>query len=269
MKQLVNKIVKYLRVYFCLIRLDVMEVFVYRLNSLVVGVTPIVWMATMIVFTTVIFRGIRQIGGWSFWEAMLLLGIHELIFLGTWMFFAGNLEEFMTDIRRGTFDKTLLKPVNQRFLVSFNGIDFTSIGSLVNVIALLFVSLIHLSIKTSILGVLLFFVSLISAYLMVYLIYFCLSCLSLFFVDAGAFSDWVMEMTDFDRYPADIYGKYFKFFLFFVLPILFLAYVPTAILLNKLPDYFVGIGILLVIWLYIISTIVWRVGLKRYQSASS
>jgi len=46
-----------------------------------------------------------------------------------------------------------------------------------------------------------------------------------------------MEITDFDRYPADIYSNWFKYFLFSFLPVLFLAYTPASIFLGKLPEY--------------------------------
>ncbi|HUW24415.1 MAG TPA: ABC-2 family transporter protein [Patescibacteria group bacterium] len=246
-----------------------MEVVIYRANSLLLGITPIVWMATTIIFISVIFRGTKEIGGWSFWEIMLLLGIHELIFLGTWMIFADNLEKFVQDVRQGTFDRVLIRPANHRFLVSFSSLDFTSIGSLVNTIVVLSVSLSHLTIETSITQFLSFLVSLFCGWLLVYFIYFSLSSLSLFFVNAETFVDWLLEATDFDRYPADIYSNLFRFFLLFFLPILFFAYVPTAILLNKLPSYYALLGVVMVAWFYLISTLIWRAGLKKYQSASS
>ncbi len=269
MKQLANKIVRHLKLFLYLSKFSFMSVVVYRVNSLLFGITPIIWMTTTIAFLSIIFRGGKEIGGWGYWEIMLLLGIHELVFLGTWMLFAENLERFIYDVRQGTFDRVLLKPVNHRFFVSFNSIDFTAIGSLVNTIVVLFLALSHVTIMINPFKLLLFFISLLSAYLIVYLLYFSIASLSLFFVNAGTFTDWLLEMTDFDRYPADIYGNIFRQFLFFGIPILFFAYVPAAILLDKIPAYFVGLGILVVLWLYLISTIIWRAGLKRYQSASS
>jgi ABC-2 type transport system permease protein len=269
MKRLVNKIFRYLKLYAHFVKLSIMGVVVYRANSLLLGITPIVWMAITIVFISVIFRGTKEIGGWNFWEIMLLLGIHELIFLGAWMIFAENLERFVQDIRQGTFDRILIRPVNHRFLVSFNSIDFTSIGSLVNTIVVLSVSLSHVTIKINPAQFLFFLISLFCGLLLLYLIYFSLSALSLFFVNAETFADWLLEATDFDRYPADIYSNLFRFFLLFFLPILFFAYVPTAILLNKLPGYYAIFGVIMVAWFYLISTLIWRGGLKKYQSASS
>lgn len=269
MKQLANKIIRYLKLYFLIVKTSVMSVFIYRVNSLLFGITPIIWMLTSLVFISVIFGGIKEIGGWNYWEVMLLLGIHELVFLGTWMFFADNLDEFIYNVRTGAFDRTLVKPANHRFLVSFGSIDFTGIGGLFNTIVILSLAFPHVVVKISALKIILFLISLLSAYAITYLLYFSISCLSLYFVNAFTFSDWLLEATDFDRYPAEIYSRGFRRFLFFGLPILFFAYVPTAILLGKIPDYFVGLGLLVVIWLLILSTVLWRKGLKRYQSASS
>lgn len=269
MKQWVNNISRYLRLYCCLVKLSTMSVIIYRASSLFLGITPVVWMGTTIVFISVIFKGIKEIAGWNYWEIMLLVGIHELVFLGTWVLFADNLEEFIRSVRQGTFDKTLLRPVNHRFFVSFNSVDFTAIGSLFNTIAVLSFALAHVVIRADILRFLLFLISLASAYLIVYLLYFLISSLSLFFISADTFTDWLMEMTEFDRYPAEIYGPFLRRFLFFGIPILFFAYVPAGILLNKVPEYYAGLGVLVVIWLYSLSTLVWRWGLRNYQSASS
>lgn len=268
MKPLVNKIYRYLKLYYYFSRQSIMSTTIYRVNSLLGGITPVVWMATTIVFISVIFKASENIGGWSYWQVMLLLGIHELVFLGTWMIFADNLRRFAEELRFGYFDRILILPANHRFLISFNSLDFTVIGSLANVIVVLSLALTHVSLNIDFFRLLTFLVSLGSAYIMVYLIYFILATLSLFWVNSEVYLDWLLEATDFDRYPAEIYSSYFKFFLLFGLPILFFAYVPTAILLGKLPGYFVLWGLLVAGWLYLISTWLWRKGLKKYQSAS-
>lgn len=246
-----------------------METLAYRTSGLLLGITPIVWMTINLIFLAVIYGKVETIGGWSRWEVMLLLGIHEVVFLITWMFFAGNLEKFAFDVRLGYFDKTLLKPVNHRFMVSFNAVDLTALGSLINSIVVLSIAFYHLSIIFSAVRIVLFFISFFSALLIVYLVYFSISSLSLYFTKAEIFLDWFLEMTDFDHYPANIFSVSFRRFLFFGLPVLFFSYVPTAILLGKISYIFIAYGILLIIWLYAISTIIWRNGLKRYQSASS
>lgn len=269
MKQLANNLKRYLKLYFYLARFSVMEVTIYRANSLLLGITPIVWMIIQVIFVSVLFKENKEIAGWNYWEVMLLLGIHELVFLGTWMIFAENLEKFIREVRFGNYDRMLLKPVNQRFLISFNALDFTSIGSLFNTIVILSFSLSHIALKIDFFKLILFFISLICAGIIIYLFYFIIATLSFFITNAEVFTDWLLEASDFDHYPGEVYGNYFRSFLLFGLPILFFGYVPAAILLDKLPSYYALLAVMMVLWLYLISTILWRKGLKRYQSASS
>jgi len=269
MKQLVSKIRRYLRLYFYFARFSLENILIYRINSLLIGLAPIIWMVTTIIFLSVIFKGTKEIGGWSFWELLLLTGVQEIIYLASWITFLGNLINFIYSVDSGKFDLTLLRPVNHRFLVSFGALDITSILSVVNSIVLVALSLINLKFKFSFNQVLLFLLGLIIAYLVIYLLSFIMASFSLFWIRGETFIRWLMETLDFDRYPAEIYSDWFKVFLLTFLPILFLGYVPTGILLGKVPKYFIFLGILIVFWLYLFSTFVWKKGLKHYQSVSS
>lgn len=269
MKQLVNKLGRYLRLYFYLTRFSLESVLIYRINSLLIGLAPIIWMATAVIFLSAIFRESKEIAGWGFWELILLTGVQEIIYLASWVTFLGNLISFTYSINKGTFDITLLRPVSHRFLVSFGSVDITSVLSIVNSIVLISLSLINLKLGFSVGQVLVFLFGLIIAYLVIYLLSFILASLSLFWIKGETYIRWLMESLDFDRYPAEIYSDWFKIFLLTFLPILFIGWVPTAILLGKLPNYYLIFGILVVLWLFLISTLVWESGLRYYQSASS
>lgn len=270
MRQLVNKIRRYLKLYFHLVKFSLMTVFVYRINSLLMGFTPIIWMLSAVSLLYVIFGSTKQIAGWNFWELTFLLGVHELIYLLSWLTFVGNLLGFIRWVEQGKFDITLLRPVNHRFFVSFNSVDLSGcLGGVFNTVVLISLSLSKLNLKISSLQILIFIFSLVISYLIFYFLVFLLSSLCLYWVKAESFIDWLLESTDFDHYPAEIYSDWLRFFLFFFLPILFFSYVPTAILLGKLPSYYAIFGVIIVVWLYLISTVVWRLGLRHYQSASS
>jgi ABC-2 type transport system permease protein len=136
MKRLVSKVNRYLRLYYYLVRANVMEIIIFRVNTLIMGLGPIIWMATMIIMAVTIFAKVTSLGGWSFWEVIFLTGVHELIFILTWSTFLINLRTFVNDVRTGKVDQFFLKPVSARFLISFRGLDFTNIGSFINVIVI-------------------------------------------------------------------------------------------------------------------------------------
>lgn len=269
MKQWVNKVIHYLRVYRLLIKLSLKSVFVYRINTLVMGLAPIAWMATMLLFIGVIFSRVNQLGGWNFWEVIFLTGVHEVIFLVSWMTMVTNLRNFGYTVRTGRLDQDLLRPLNPKFLVSFKTLDFSNIGGIVNTVVIFSISWGKVAPQIESGRIFGFFLLLTVSYLICYFIYFLFSSLCLFFTNASSFLDWFFEMTDFDRYPAEIYPLTMKVFLTFFLPILFLAYVPTAYLLGKISSVFIWEGFALMGGFYWLSRFLWNWGLKKYQSASS
>jgi len=269
MKRLVNSLKFYLRLYQFLVKFSVMDILIFRTNALVMGLAPIFWMATMIVFLLTIFSGVKQLGGWNFWETVFLTGVHEVIFLLTWATVITNLRGFIDSVRTGKLDQVLLKPINPRFLVSFRSLDFTVIGSFFNVIFVFVFSLgkIWSNIEAGrVLGFILF---IFLSYWMAYFIYFIFASLSLFFLNARTLLDWVFDTTDFDRYPADIYPPSVKIFFSFFLPVLFFAYFPTAFLLGKISAVYIIYALMVLVGLLVISHFVWHHGLKNYQSASN
>ena len=169
MKLLVNKIKRYLKLYYCLIRSSLMSVLIYRINSLMMGTTPIIWMLTTVAFITVIFQKGSRIGNWDYWELMFLLGIHEFIYLLSWLKFVGNLIDFIRLVRLGRFDIILLRPVNHRFFVSFNSLDLSGVlGGVFNTIFLIGLSLSKLNFQISTIRLIAFIFSLITSYLIFY-----------------------------------------------------------------------------------------------------
>lgn len=269
MKQLVNKIHRYLKIYYYTSKVGIMEVLIYRINSLLMGVAPVIWAFTFVIFLSVIFKETKSLGGWDNLELVLLLGVQEIVFMLTWMTTIGNLQEFSNCVKYGKFDLVLLRPLNHRFWVSFNSIDVSGILGLINAILITIFSLVRLGASLFFGRVFFFLLGIIIAYLLVYLLAFIFTSLSFFFVEAGVFHSLLMELWDFGRYPAEIYDNRFKLFLLLFVPVLFLSYVPSAILLGKLPWYYDLLGLLLVIILNLISSLIWRKGLRRYQSASS
>lgn len=269
MKRLVNRISHYLKIYYFLVRFSVIDILVFRTNALVMGLAPIVWLATMLIFIATIFSKVNQLGGWSFWEVVFLTGVHEIIFLLTWATFLTNLRRFIDDVRMGRFDQTLLKPINSRFLISFKSLDFTTIGSFLNVIFVFFFSFGKVINKIDLEGLIVFVIMLGLAYWICYLVYFIFASLSLFFINSKTFLDWIFDTADFDRYPAEIYPLNVRILFTFFLPILFFAYVPTALLLGKLGNAYLLFGLIIALALYLVSRFIWQMGLRHYQSASS
>ncbi len=180
-----------------------------------------------------------------------------------------NLRSFISDVRNGKFDQVLLKPISPRFLSSFKTIDFTVIGSIFNVVFVFFFSITKVSINFSFFKIAGFLILAFLSYVIAYFVYFIFASLALFFINSRTLLDIIFELTETDRYPAEIYPVVLKTFLTVFLPILFFAYFPTAFLLGKISAVYIVYAFLVAAVFFFISHIVWHRGLKNYQSASS
>ena len=76
----------------------------------------------------------------------------------------------------------------------------------------------------------------------------------------------VDNVSDFAKYPTSIYNKGVKFILDYIIPFAVLAYFPTLVLLKgDVKVLFVSVAITVV--LFLLSMIVWRIGIKNYKSS--
>src|SRR5574342_1215432 len=90
----------------------------YRLDFLVEGGLAVFWMAWSLAPLLVVFGHRQEVAGWSFPEALVVMGWFVLM-KGV---LAGavnpSLAAVVEHIRKGTLDFVLLKPVDAQFLVS-------------------------------------------------------------------------------------------------------------------------------------------------------
>lgn len=269
MKQLVNKLNRYFKIYRQFAKFSLLDILAYRLNSLLIGVAPIIWLAIMLLFLKIIYGGISQLGGWSLWEVIFLTAVQEMIFVISWITFNYNFDIFSQEVKNGRFDLVLLKPINHQFMVSFRLLDFTAILSLFNTLAIFIYSWLHLNRDFNFGRIIGFIFLLAIGYGFSYYVNFIFACLNLFFTSARNITAIMGEMMDFGRYPAEIYQSWFRKFILYFIPILFYAYIPTAYLLGKISSLYILYALIVLVVFFLLSKYIWQAGLRHYQSASS
>jgi len=109
---------RYLRLLGMQVRASLLLAMQYRLDFLLDGLVEVFWMAAAIVPLLVVFHARPRIAGWSFGEALMVMG--WFTFLEGVLEGAINpsLASVVEHIRKGTLDFVLLKPADAQFLVS-------------------------------------------------------------------------------------------------------------------------------------------------------
>jgi len=258
-----------LKLYRYILILSLKETFIFRINTLLVGLAPLVWLGTIIIFLTTLFARISTLGSWQFWEIILLTGVHEIIFSLSWAIFSSNLRNLDRTIDRGEFDLILTKPVSPRFLATFQHFNTIGLISLVNSLVLITVSFFHLSFSFTFFR-LIGFILLIAIGLLISLhLHTLATSLTLAFIRAKSLGDILWEIYEIGHYPAEIYPTKIRYFFLTAIPVLLFAYLPTAFLLGKINYPWIIFALIILLLFSKAASFAWAWGLKKYQSISS
>lgn len=229
----------------------------------------IIYLATVLLGTYLIFGHIQEIGGWSKNEVLLLVLTTSLIFDLLWTFFMVNLMFFSDLVREGNLDFALLKPVNPRFIVSTRYFEFDHYVRMPIIFYLIFKLVGEIGISPSLLSWLLYSISLLFGLLIVYCFFFMITTTNFWFIKIFNFSNLFDDVLDVARFPSSIYKNKLKYFFLYFIPSAFIAYFPVEILLGRRSWETVVFSGLVMFFLFIVSQKFWRFALKHYQSASS
>ena len=71
------------------------------------------------------------------------------------------------------------------------------------------------------------------------------------------------------QYPIDIYAKWFRMFFTFIVPFGLVNYYPVLYLFGKADNWYLGILPLFTILFLIPCILVWKIGVKHYESTGS
>ena len=261
---------RYLSLLLVLIRNSVQNELAYRVNLLVSVVLTLVGMAGAVGGVLVVYNHTTSIRGWTLSETLALLGLFAIMsgLLNT--FIAPNLDQFAEDIRKGTLDFTLMKPVNSQFLVSFQrcviwGLADVLAGSAVLVYAL--ISGFHEGAGP--LQILAFAVAAAAGTAIVYSLWMSLATVAFWTVKIDNMTAILHAFFDMGRFPVDAYPTWLRRALTYIVPVAFVTSVPVEALGGRSTPLALAAAVAIAAAMLFLSTRLWRLGLSKYTSASS
>ena len=270
MKQLGSSLRRYMRIYKHILSFTAKYMMAYRVNFFIRSLHNIFYVATFFIVTLVIYQHTSVLGGWVKNEAILLFSLVHITYGIQLFLFMRGVEEFMRlRIKSGDFDLDLLKPVNSQFMAFFRMPWIDSVIFTVIVLVLFVRQVLILSSQISLIN----FISFIAAYLVCLIIWYLIlvsyATVSFYVTQAQQVIYFIEKASDFAQYPTNIFPKIIQQTFFTVLPIAFVSYVPSSILLGKNVKMMWLIILIILPISFIINKISWREGLKHYSSASS
>lgn len=278
----------YLRVFATFARNSLVRDMMFRANFIMEAVSSIAWSIMNVGFYWIIFEHTNSIGaqtGWGRSEFFIFMGTTWIINSLVQAFFMPNSEEFSELIRTGGLDFALLKPIDTQFLISLRKVNWSSLINLVVGAVLIGLSIYDLSHRAEspwrfepfILILYPFYICCGVAVL--YSLMICLAATSVWLGRNQTLYDFWFYITNFSRYPMEIYSRGWGlplYFIFtFVIPVLVVVNVPARLLAQPLTpraDWewpLAGFTIVATIASLLFSRWVFNRSLMAYRSASS
>ncbi len=279
---------KYFRVFLTFARNSLVRDMTFRGNFIIESISSMSWMAMNLGFYILIFNQIPENGelpgGWGKYEFFIFLSTTLFVNSLVQAFFMPNANEFSELIRTGGLDFALLKPIDTQFLISLQRVNWSSLANFFFAICLLSYALIKLDYMPGALQILLYPFYILCGVAILYSLMITLSATSIWLGRNQTLYDFWFYITNFSRYPMEIYsgtfGKPLQITFTYLIPILVVVNVPARILARPLggtetaasqPNtlWLAGFAVLATIGSLAVSRWIFKRSLLAYRSASS
>ena len=243
----------------------------FKLNFLLWMVVELLWFAGQLAFIEVLYGQVNDIAGWTKWQVVALVGVHQIISQLFQAFFYINLANLPELVRTGRLDLMLTLPMDAQFAVSTRQVSFDCVVNSFVGVGIVTFALVKLGTMPSASQLALFALAVPFGVAVHYAVMFGLSCISFWFIRAQSFIHGYFNLFHIGRYPEAVFRGVFRFIFTWLMPIILVSNVPAKILTRPLESPLASLGTLALATVIVLGATraIWKLGLRNYGSASS
>lgn len=262
------------RVYGHLVRARVRSDWQYRTSFVLFTVS--VTLVTLLDFLAiaVIFSNIPELAGWSLAEVAFLYGTAGVAFaLGDT--FISQVEHVSQHVKQGTFDRFLVRPVGPLLHICADEFAFRRLGKLVQSGAILILAMVAVDVHWTAPRLLATAITVVTGTVIFSEIWVITSSIAFWTVDTQEVANSFTYGGNFmSEYPLDVFAPWLRRLAIGVVPIAFVAYLPSLWILGKddtigLPGWLSFAAPAVAAALVVPTRAIWRAGIRHYRSTGS
>jgi ABC-2 type transport system permease protein len=227
-------------------------------------------LATGVLGLWVLFGQVETVQGWDMASTLALLGVYLTLGALRGLFIGPSLEAMAGmdgEVWTGKFDLTLLRPVDTQFLASFRHWRPLALVDLGLGLGVLVVAIIQLGQTLTVARLGTFLLTLGVGLTVLYAALLAFS--ALVFWSPGLFT-WIFDsLFQMARYPVGIYPGWLRFVLTWIVPVGVMTTVPATALAGGLEAGILAGAVVVALLFLVGASVLFRLGLRRYASASS
>lgn len=180
-----------------------------------------------------ILNKVGTIGGWNAWQVTYLFGASSTAFRLADAIVGGPVERVAQLVRKGTFDKFLVRPRSSLLQVMGEDFAFRRLGQCVAVAPFLVVSLLHVGVDWSVATAMFFVFQLAGAVLLFASIFVIVCCIAFWSPETKEVANAFTYGGSFvAQYPVHVMAPWIRSLVFTLVPVAFTAYLPAFVLFD-------------------------------------
>lgn len=241
----------------------------YRVNFFIQLLQSFIALGTGLIGLWLVFDHTNELNGWSRPELLAVMGVHILMGGVIQAAIQPNMELLMNDIREGTLDFALTKPVDAQAIVSIRQFRFWSMVDVVMGLVILGSAIYEIQERLGIVQALAFVAALLMGALMIYSFWLMVTSSAFWIIRVHQIVELFQGLYAAGRWPVGIYPPWLRAGLTFLVPVAFAVTVPAEALVGRL-TYTTLLGAALLTGVLLLAARgVWRLGLRNYSGASA
>lgn len=260
---------RFLKLVWSHLRIGIANEVQYRVNFFLQLLQSCIALATGLIGLWLVFSHTGALGGWSEPELLAVMGVYMLMGGIIQAAIQPNMQRLMDEIRQGTLDFALTKPVDAQLLISIREFRFWQLTNVLVGLVVLVVAIVQMHHRLQAWQAWAFVAALILGGIMIYCFWLILTTTAFWLIRIGELVNLFEGLYAAGRWPVTIYPDWLRLGLTFLVPVAFAVTVPAEALTNRLtPADLLGAAALTLVFMALARAI-WRLGIRSYSGASA
>ena len=257
---------KYFKLLWRCMKIWILRDFAYKQDFFIKLISTIFADLIMPLTTLLIYASSRGIPGWSLEQLLLFQGTLIIIFgLARTISYAFSWW-VLDSINWGFFDMYLLKPYSALLYIMALTVDHYGLAEVFTGLLVVLYSMTKLGIALISINSLIYIIYVIAGTSVLVASQIMIASMGFIAVKSEALLLLHNKLTDFARYPLNVYGLGIKFFLIFMFPVAVSSYVPARVLIEGFTVNWLWYLIPVIIY-FTLALILWNTAMKKHTSA--
>jgi ABC-2 type transport system permease protein len=262
-------VLRYARLLWLQLRASMLIAVQYRYDFLVEGAISLFYTASALAPLFVIFDQRASVSGWSFGEALLVVGWFTLLQGVLEGAINPSLSIVVEHIRKGTLDFVLLKPADAQFLVSTARFLPWRVTNVASAAAIFAYGFYLIGAGPNVIGALAAACLFVAALVILYSLWIVVVSAAFYVVKVDNLTYLFASIFDAARWPVSVFRGLLNVLFTFVIPLALMTTYPAEALIGRLGPAEFFLPIAAAVMFGALARTVWLRAIRGYTSASS